>query len=121
MRTSERATASIRELPERDQPVSEQFRVVGKLWVDLDGAARMLESCKDAVLSQMVKRQGDVPVARAERDAKASPEWDEYVKKMVAARTAANLKKVQMEYLRMKHMEQTSVQANARHEARLSR
>ncbi len=119
MSTSERASANIRPLPERDQPISEQYRITAKLWVDLDGAARMLESCKEPVLSQMVKRQGDVAVARAERDAKASPEWADYITKMVDARTAANLKRVQLEYLKMRHMEETSHNANARAERRL--
>lgn len=119
MTTSERATASIRELPSRDQPISEQYRIVAKEWVALDGAARMLEGCKEAVLSQQVKAQGDIAVAKAERNAKASPEWRDYVVKMTEARTAANLKRVQLEYLKMKHMEWTSRAANARHEARL--
>jgi hypothetical protein len=119
MKTSERATASIRELPERDQPLSEQYRIVAKAWVEMDGAARMLESCKDAVLSEMIGRRAGMPVARAERDAKASPEWSEYLKQMVSARTAANLKKVQLNYIRMKHSEWVSNDANARAERKL--
>jgi hypothetical protein len=74
----------------------------------------MLESCREVTFSQMVKARGDIPVARAERDAKASPEWTEYVKKMVEARTAANLKKVQLAFIRMKLMEATSMEATAR-------
>lgn len=119
MKISEQETASIRQLPERDQPISEQYRIVAKSWVDLDGAARMLESCKDAVLSQMVKRQGDMPVAKAEREVKASPEWLDYIEKMVEARTAANLKRVQLEFIRMRHSEWIAGDANARAERRL--
>lgn len=120
MKTSERATASIKPLPERDQPLSEQFRIIAKEWVALDGAARMLESTKEAVLSQMILRNSTAPsVAAAERHAKASDEWADYVKKMVAARTEANLKKVHLEYIRMKHSEWISGDANARAERRL--
>lgn len=119
MTISERATANIRPLPERDQPISEQYRIIAKDWVALDGAARMLEASKDAVLSQMIGRLGDMPVAKAERTAKASPEWGDYIKKMVEARTASNLKRVHLEFIRMRHSEWIAGDANARAERRL--
>lgn len=121
MRTSERASASIRPLPEREQPWSEQFRIVAKNWVELDGAARMLEETKSAVLSQKMKQLGDKPAAHAERDVKSSPEWEDFIKRMVDARTAANLAKVKMEYVRMKFSEWNSMDATARAEMRLTR
>lgn len=100
-------------------PFSEQFRIVAKEWVDLDNAATMLEETKTAVLSQRMAAQGDVPVSHAERTVKSSPEWLDFIKKMVDARSAANLKKVQMEYLRMKFSEWQSENANKRAEMRL--
>lgn len=100
-------------------PISEQFRLVAKEWVTLDGAARMLEESKTAVQSQMMKALGDKPAAHAERDVKASPEWHDYIKKMVDARSQANLKKVQLEFLRMKFQEWSSENANRRAEMRL--
>ena len=112
-------SARVQELPARDQPISEQFRLVAKAWCALDGAARLLEESKTATLSQMMKRQGDVPVAHAERDVKSSEAWRDYIQKMVDTRTEANLKKVQMEYLRMKHSDWVSADANARSERRL--
>jgi hypothetical protein len=105
--------------PESEQPLSEQFRLVAKAWCDADGAARMLEECKTSTLSTMMKRLGDIPTAHAERDVKSSPEWQEYIKRMVEARTAANLKKLQMEYIRMKQQEWISADANARAERKL--
>lgn len=121
MRTSERASASIRPLPEREQPWSEQFRIVAKNWVELDGAARMLEETKTAVLAQKMKQLGDKPAAHAERDVKASEEWHDFIKQIVEARTAANLAKVKMEYVRMKFSEWNSMDATARAEMRLTR
>lgn len=100
-------------------PVSEQFRVTAKQWVELDRAATMLEETKSAVLSQKMNALGDIPVSHAERTVKASPEWSDFIKAMVDARTAANLKKVQMEYLRMKFSEWQSDNANRRAEMRL--
>ena len=120
MSISARAMATVaKPLPEREQPISEQYRLVAKAWADLDGAARMLEEAKTATLSTMMKRLGDVPAAHAERDVKASPEWHDYIKRMVETRTAANLKKVQLEYIRMRHSEWVAADANARAERRL--
>ena len=127
MRNSERAIASTQgesrrltsELPANERPLSEQFRLIAKEWVELDGAARLLEECKTATLSTMMKRLGDKPAAHAERDVKASPEWHDYLRKMVETRTAANLKKVQMEYIRMKASEWIAADANARSERRM--
>jgi len=102
-----------------NMPVSEQFRVTAKHWVELDRAATMLEETKSAVLSQKMNALGDIPVSHAERTVKASPEWSDFIKAMVDARTQANLKKVQMEYLRMKFQEWSSENANKRAEMRL--
>lgn len=99
---------------------SEQYRLAAKAWVDLDGAARLLEETKSAVLAQRQKAMGDMPAAHSEREVKASAEWHDFISKMVDARTAANLAKVRMEYVRMKFMEQQSANATARAEMRLS-
>jgi hypothetical protein len=112
---------SVTDLPESEQPLSEQFRIVAKRWVDRDAAANLLEETKSAVLAQMMAKQGDMPVSRAEMNVKASEEWAAHIEDMVEARKNANLAKVQLDYIRMKHMEWTSANANQRHEARLSR
>ncbi len=97
-------------------PLSEQFRIAAKQWVDLDSAANMLEETKSAVLSQRMAQLGDVPVSRAELTVKASDEWHDYVTKMVKAREAANLAKVKLEWIRMKFSEQQSFEATRRKE-----
>ena len=98
---------------------SEQYRIAAKAWVELDGAARLLEETKSAVLSQKQKAMGDIPAAHSEREVKASEEWMAFVKGMVEARTAANMAKVRMEWTRMKFMEWQSENANKRAEMRL--
>lgn len=112
---------TISNIPERDQPLSEQYRIVAKKWVDLDAAANLLEETKSAVMSQKMMALGDMPVSRAEMTVKASADWYEHLEAMVQARKDANLAKVQLDYIRMKHMEWTSANANMRTEARLSR
>lgn len=103
----------------QNQPISEQFRIVAKQWVDADTAARMLEETKTAVLSQMIKDLGDMPYAHAERDVKASKEWLNHIEKMVDARGRANLLKVKLEFIRMRFQEQSSFEATQRAERRL--
>jgi hypothetical protein len=121
MTISDRARFNVTEMPEHERPLSEQYRLVAKVWVDAEKAAAILEESKSAVLSQMMLAKGDVPVSKAEMQAKGSPEWQEYLDKMVSARAEANLRKVQMKYIEMRFSEWQSGDANQRAERRMSR
>ena len=100
-------------------PISEQFRIVAKRYVDADAAANMLEESKSAFLAKLMLAQGDMPVSRAEMNVKASDQWSDYIGKMVRAREQAALLKVQLEYLRMKFQEWNSEAATKRAEMKL--
>jgi hypothetical protein len=102
-----------------DKPLSEQFRIVAKQWVDADSAANLLEETKSAYLARLMAGQGDMPVSRAEMNVKASESWMEHITKMVTARERASLLKVQLEYLRMRFNEWQSDTATRRAEMRL--
>lgn len=102
-----------------NEPISEVYARIAAEWVDAEAAATLLEETRSATFSQMVLQQGDIPVNRAEHIVKGSAMWMDYNKKMVAARKLANLKKVQMEQVRMRHWEAQSENANRRVEARL--
>lgn len=102
-----------------NQMFSEQFRLAAKDWCEKESAASLLEESKSAVLAQRMSAYGDVAVNKAERDVKASPEWMDYIERMVTARGAANLAKVKLEFLRMKHWENQGAEANRRAEMRL--
>lgn len=104
---------------DNDIPISEQYRVVAKAWVDADSAANLLEETKSAVLARMMLSCGDMPVSRAEMQVKGSDDWREFVTKMVEAREKAALLKVKLEYIRMKFHEWQSVEASRRAEMRL--
>ena len=99
--------------------ISERYRIAAKEWVELDHAARLMEESKSAVLSQKMAALGDMPVSKAELQVKASDEWHEYIRAMVDAKTSANLKKVEIEWLRMRFNEQQSREATERAERRL--
>jgi putative sterol carrier protein len=102
-----------------NNPISEQYRLIAKDWVEKDSAANLLEETKSAVLSQMMARLGDIPVSHAERTVKSSEEWMDFITKMVRAREAANLAKVRCEFIKMKFSEWQSHNANKRAEMRL--
>ena len=95
-----------------EKPLSEQFRLVAKKWVDADAAASLLEETKSAVLSRMMVSLGDMAVNRAELTVKSSEDWMEFITKMVKAREQAALLKVQLEYIRMRFNEWQSHAAN---------
>lgn len=86
-------------------PLSDQYRGAARDWVQNDGKARMLEESKTSVLAKMMKALGDKPVAAAERDVKASQEWHDFITELTLTRTAANMSRVEMDTLMMKHEE----------------
>jgi hypothetical protein len=100
-------------------PLSEQFRIVAKKWVDADSAASILEETKSAFLSKSMADLGDMPVSKAEMTVKASAPWAEYIAEMVEARKKAALLKVQLEYIRMQFSEWQSHAATRRAEMKL--
>ncbi|MGL5736010.1 MAG: hypothetical protein ACRCYS_14180 [Beijerinckiaceae bacterium] len=102
-----------------DMPVSEQYRLAAREWVEMDAAARMLEEGKTTYLAQQKAALGDIPDSKAEKLVKASPQWADYIKKMVNTKTVANRQRVELDYLKMRHMERTSEEANARSERKL--
>lgn len=100
-------------------PISEQFHKVAEEWCDAEAAASLLEDTKSSVLSQRMVALGDMAVSKAEMIVKSSVEWTDHIGKMIAARKRANLLKVKMEFLRMRHSEHQSQEANERTMARL--
>ena len=104
---------------DNDMPLSEQYRIIAKKWVDADSAASILEETKSAVLSRKMIALGDMPVSKAEMYVKASEGWTEFLNEMVKAREKAALLKVQLEYIRMKFSEWQSFEATKRAEMKL--
>lgn len=101
------------------ETLSERYRLAAKEWVELDSTARMFEETKSAVLAQKMAVLGDMAVSKAELTVKSSPEWMAFITQMVEAKTAANLAKVKLEWIRMRFMENQSREASARAEMKL--
>lgn len=102
-----------------NQPLSEQFRLAAKDWVDKDSAASLLEETKSAVLSQRMAALGEMAVSKAELAVKSTDDWRSHVESIVKARELANLAKVKMEWVRMRFSEWQSEAATKRAEMKL--
>lgn len=101
-----------------NQPLSEQLRLKGHEWVELDAVARLLEEGKTTYLAQQKASHGDISDAKATNLVKSSPAWSDYIKNMVASKTAANRCKMDFEFLKNKFWEHQSANANNRAERR---
>ena len=86
----------------------DQFYASAMKWATLDEAARKLEEMRTAYFARLMKEitdkvEADAPkptMAAAERDAKASQPWHDYLTDMIEARTRANEARADMETLR---------------------
>lgn len=121
MTISERARATISEMPERERPISEEYRLAAKEWVEADRLASLAEELKSSKLSDMMLRDATLSINRAEAQAKASGEWKDYIDEMVSKRAAANLARVKMKWVEMRFSEWQSTDANARRERQMGR
>lgn len=104
---------------ENYMPWSEQYRIAGEDWADKEAAAQLLEDTKTAIMAQWQVELGDIPVNRAEQTVKASKRWQDHIEKIVEARKAANVAKIQLETLRMRAFEHHDQSANQRTEMRM--
>ncbi len=115
----------MKDIPERERPLSEQFRIVALAWSDANSAANLQEELKTTTLekwkTELILASGDMADNKAERTIKAQPRWEAYIRQMCLDRAEADKRKVQLEYLRMKFQEWASSEANQRQEARLTR
>ena len=103
-----------------DKPLSEQYRLVAKEWVEAHSAASLMEETKSHTVAYRMSLLGnDVPVGRREMEVKASLEYREYVREMVELRKQADLLKVKLEWVRMRFQEWNSAEASKRAEMKL--
>ena len=61
MSTISQRAIGVQDLPENDRPISEEFRLAAKEWVEKEKAASLYEETKSSVLSQMMLRLGICP------------------------------------------------------------
>lgn len=101
-------------------PLSERYREAAKRWVEADAAASLMEESKTLCLAERINQMpDDWSMAKKEAAVKASPGWKDYIKSMVDLRTEANMRRAEVEWIKMRFQEWVSEQATARTEAKL--
>lgn len=120
-----KASAAIKDMPEREQSTAEKFRLVALQYCDADAAASLMEELKTTTLAKMkaaiIEEQGAMADNTAERAAKCSDDWKEYIEAMCAHRAKATKLKLQLEHLRMLDRKEDREAWAARTEMRMSR
>lgn len=115
----------MRDMPEHERSIVEQFRIVALQYVDADGAANLMEELKTTTLEKMksslIAELGEMADNKAERMVKSGEAWTAYIKDMVAARTKANKLKLQLEYLRMMERQEDRMSWLERSERKMGR
>ena len=97
-----------------------KWEVAAREWVKLDGEARRLEELKKTVFSEVVNRSNAKAISKAEHEAYASSEFREHVKRMVEARTRANIARAHMDGLKLTFEQWRTMQATRRTEMGLT-
>jgi len=104
------------------RPQSEVYQEAYERFIALDAQARMLEETKSIFFNQLcTDMAGDIPgisVAKVEQKVRASDRYEQFVRKMVDSRTAANQAKVAVEVARMRFWENSQDRADERFTAR---
>ena len=97
-----------------------QWETEAKEWARLDGEARRLEEMRKIVFSEVVNRSNATAVSKAEHEAYASAEFRAHVKKMVEARTLANIARARMDARKLEFEKWRTMQATRRTEMGLT-
>lgn len=117
----------MKDIPPREQPISERYRLASRKFCAADAAATLLEEMKTTRLEQLKTRliasSGDTSMAdnKAERLVKSSPDWETYLTGMCHARAAAQVAQHELVAIKMEFNEWQAQDANARAEYKLGR
>ena len=78
-----------------NRPISEIYYEVGVQWSEAEAAADIMDDLKSAFLSKKmqdyVAMDPKMALNRAESTVKASPEWEDYIRKAVGLRKTSKL------------------------------
>lgn len=115
---------TVADLPARERPLSEQYRIVAKAFAEAYGDASYLRNTRTGELAKMVKRimgqsNEKMSNAKAEMEAKASDHWFDFNLKLAKAEERVEVLRAQKKYLEMLQWEHTDANANIRAEKRM--
>ena len=111
----------MRDMPERERPISEEYRIASKEAVRLKSVAKLAEDLKQSRFAELMLAHNDLAVSRAEIAVRASKEWQDYVRSVCAAHEAADYAHKRVKWIEMRFQEWVMEQAHARHERQMGR
>jgi len=115
--------ARVRDIPERERSIAEQYRIAADEWAEADAAYYALDNMRTALIADLVLKQVEsgTPVSRAEHIARASQEHRDHVSKTADLKRRANKARGRMESLKMQFSVWNSQDANNRQQYRMMR
>lgn len=129
MVTNSQRAMGVRDLPEREQPISERFRIAGDAWVEAKKKRDLIKGLKNTMLERQkrdlieeARESGSrMTNAEAERIVEMSAEWERYICGLVDADAETESAWVKCQELEMMYGEWQSREANARKERQMGR
>ncbi len=110
----------MKEIKDKEKPLSEIYRLKGLEWADAQGAWYALSETKATTLARLTsdikKADPKMSEARAEREARCMPEWVNMLEEMCRLNTLRLRLKIQLDSIDMAGHEKMSAEANARKE-----
>lgn len=124
-----------RDMPERERPISERFRLAGDEWVEAKFKRDKIKGLKNTMLERMKRdlveqsdrdradglRQKSLTNAEAERLVEMSTEWEQYILGLAEAERDTESAWIKCQELEMAFGEWQSREANARKERQMGR
>ena len=120
MSIAQRARAAA-EMPEHEQPLSEQYRIAAKEYVKAKSISDLADALKPTRFAELMQAHADVAVSRAELAVRASQEWKDHVASVVAASEAADMARHKVKWSEMKFQEWVMQTAHSRKEREMGR
>jgi len=117
----EKNGSAFREIPEDQQPLSEQYRIASKAYVKAKSVAKLAEDLKPSKFALMMSHHNDLAVSRAEIAVRSSPEWQQYIRSVVAATEDADMARAKVKWIEMRFQEWVMQQAGSRKEREMGR
>lgn len=125
---SERALG-IKEIPEKERPVAEVFRLQGEKWADAEADAYLAKELRDTVWERMrqvefdkAQREGrKISLNEAGRLVTMSAAWEDHVTFIAEAKRRANHEWSKRKAIEIAHEDLKNRDSNIRHDKQLSR
>lgn len=121
---SERALGA-KQMPDKDRPIDELFRLAAHEFAEADSAWYLMDKLRSATLermkSKLIEANGDMADNKVTRLVKSSDDWFNYNKEMGEFKRRANFAEAEKESLRMRERRMDREAWDGRSERKMGR